>query len=227
MSKASVYADLSGIDRQVIDALMPTLEGQDDGSVVDQLLNLAPSLEGVDVSLVVELIGQLQHRSKKDAVIGGLIEFFQQSGPKSRQQSAQFVEVTAAQVDRSERSVERSVSPSEHDLVETISPQQQRKGGRGGILSWFTYSNTNTPQADSSSRLRPVTISETPQSSSQLQGEEFGWKFDDQADSPPVERRYNDLPTARDFADDSPGETDDNFDEVLQQFVAAARKTYE
>ena len=214
MSKASVYAELSGIDRRVIDALMPTLNGQEDGAVVDQLLNLASSLEGVDIGLAVELVGQLQHRCKKDAVIGGLIEFCQQSVPKSQQQPERRETVS--------QRTERSASPNEHDLVETVSPQQ-RKGTKGGILSWFAYNHT--PQVEPAARLRPVTISDTPQSSStQAQGEEFGWKFDE-AHSPPVERRYNDLPTARDFADDTPDEPDDNFDEVLQQFVAAARNT--
>ena len=133
MSKASVYAELSGIDRRVIDALMPTLNGQEDGAVVDQLLNLASSLEGVDIGLAVELVGQLQHRCKKDAVIGGLIEFCQQSVPKSQQQPERRETVS--------QRTERSASPNEHDLVETVSPQQ-RKGTKGGILSWFAYNHT-------------------------------------------------------------------------------------
>lgn len=212
MSKVNFYADLSGIDRRIIEALLPSLEGQEDGAVVDQLLNLATSLEGVEVSLVLELISSLQRRCNRDAVIGGLIEFCSQSLPKSQVASSHVVQPAQ------EARTERSASPNEHDLVETVSPQ--KRGAKGGIMSWFAYET----QVESTTRMRPVVIAE--EESSVPRHDEFGWKFhhDESAASPSPGKKFQDLPSARDFEEEVPDEEDERFDELLQQFVADARK---
>lgn len=214
MSKASLYADLSGIDQRIIDVLLPSFAELEDGAIVDQLLNLAPSLEGVDVLLVVETITSLTHRCKKEAVVGALLDCFQQV-PKSQGQPRAQAAVSCSTPPRDVR----SASPNDHDYVETVSPQQQQRGG-GGILSWFRYGKA---QVDSTARLKPVVISETPEATSRNHGEECGWRFDDESPSPGGERRYNDLPCARDFDDEEQDEDDQKFDELLQQFVDKAR----